>query len=421
MASTPVPPTDADPVRTASQAAVGRRNTTVLVGFTIVTNLADGVMKMALPFLAAHLTDSPIQVTAVSLTLTLPWLLVALHIGVVVDRFDRRSLLWVANASRMVALGWLTVSALGGGVALPELFVAGAILGVADVLASTSAAALVPAAVPPEERERANTWMLGAETLGMEFAGPFVGGLLMAAGTGFALGATAGSYVVAALVLVLLVGRFQAAGVAPGMPRVPVGTRIADGLRFIWRNRVLRTMMLIVALLNATWSAWFALLPLYAKETMALGPQQYGIAISALGIGGLTGALVVTRMNRLLGARWVMFADLVATTAMVALPALTTSIFAVAAGAFLGGMGGLLWTVNARTLSQRLVPDEMLGRFSATFRFFGFGAMPLGAGVVGVLAEMVGTRLAFGIFAVATTATVVPFLRNITQSALRAP
>lgn len=419
MATAPLPQTDADPVGTATQAATGRRNTAVLVGFTVVTSLADGVMKMALPFLAAHLTDSPAQVTAVSLTLTLPWLLVALHIGVLVDRFDRRLLLWVANGMRLAAMGWLTAAALGSGVALPQLFAAGAILGVADVLASTSAAALVPAAVPEAARQRANAWMLGAETVGFEFAGPFIGGLLLAAGTGLALGAIGTAYAVAALVLLLLVGRFRAAGPAPGAAPASVSSRIAEGLRFIWHDRVLRTLMLIVAVLNATWGAWLALLPLYAKEAMALSPQEYGIALSALGIGGLTGALTVTTVNRLLGARWTMFADLVATVAMVALPALTTSIYAVAVGAFLGGMGGILWTVNARTITQRLVPDEMLGRFNATFRFFGFGALPVGAGVVGLLAELAGSRLAFGVFAVVTTATVVPFLRNITQSALR--
>lgn len=411
--------TDAVPVRTAPQTSTGRRNTAVLVGFTAVTSLADGVMKMTLPFLAAHLTDSPAQVTAVSLTLTLPWLLVALHIGVLVDRFDRRLLLWGANGMRLAAMGWLTVSALGGGLSLPQLFAAGAVLGVAEVLASTSAAALVPAAVPDRARQRANVWILGAETVGLEFAGPFIGGLLLTAGAGLALGSTGTSYAVAALVLLLLVGRFQAAAPAPGAVPASVGSRIVEGLRFIWHNRVLRTMMLVVSVVNATWSAWLALMPLYAKEDMALGPQQYGIALSALGIGGLTGALVVTRVNRLLGARWAMFADLVATIVMVAMPALTTSIWAVAGGAFLGGMGGTLWTVNARTIAQRLVPDEMLGRFNATFRFFAFGAMPLGAGLVGLLAELTGSRLAFGAFAVLAAASMVPFLRNITDSALR--
>ncbi|MEW1698021.1 MFS transporter [Streptomyces sp. NPDC091278] len=408
-ASTPGPCAPPDP---------GRRNTAVLVGFTAATNLADGVMKMALPLLAAQLTDSPAQVTAVSLTLTLPWLLVALHIGVIVDRFDRRRLLWGANGMRLPAMGWLTVSAVTGGLTLGQLFAAGVILGVADVLASTSASALVPAAVPPAGRQRANVWMVGAETVGQEFAGPFIGGLLLAAGTGLALGLISASYAVAALALLLLVGRFRADPPAPDAAPVPVNSRIAEGLRFLWRDEVLRTLSLVVAVLAAVWGAWLALMPLYAKQAMELGPQQYGIVLSALGVGGLAGTMVVTWVNRLLGARRAMFADLIGTAAMVALPTLTTNIWAVAGGAFLGGMGGTLWTVNSRTVAQSKVPDEMLGRYDAAARLFSFGAMPLGAALVGLLAELGGMRIAFGAFAVAAAATPVLFLRNVTRSAL---
>ncbi|MGW5973604.1 MFS transporter [Streptomyces sp. NPDC055186] len=406
------------PLKGRPPADRGRRNTAVLVGFTAATNLADGVMKMALPLLAVQLTGSPTQVTAVSLTLTLPWLLVALHVGVLVDRFDRRRLLWAANGARLAVMGWLTVSAATDGVTLGQLLTAGVILGVADVLASTSASALVPAAVPAAGRERANAWMAGAETVGQEFAGPFVGGLLLAAGTGIALGLTSASYALAALALVLLVGRFRAEGPAPDAAPVSVNSRIAEGLRFLWRDAVLRTLSLVVAVLAAVWGAWLALIPLYAQQAMGLGPRQYGLVLSALGIGGLVGAVTVTWVNRLLGARWAMFADLVGTTAMVALPALTTSVWAVAVGAFLGGMGGTLWTVNARTIAQRKVPDGMLGRYGAAARLFNFGAMPLGAALVGLLAELGGMRLAFAVFAVATAATPVLFLKHITRSAV---
>ncbi|MEV5998292.1 MFS transporter [Streptomyces griseomycini] len=395
-----------------------RRNTAVLVGFTAVTNLADGMMKMTLPLLAVELTGSPVQVTAVSLTLTLPWLLVALHIGVLVDRFDRRRLLWAANGMRLASMGWLTVSAVNGGLTLVQLFTAGGILGVADVLASTSASALVPAAVPEAGRERANAWMVGAETVGQEFAGPFVGGLLLAAGTGIALGLISASYALAALTLLLLVGRFRADGRAPDAAPVSVNGRIAEGLRFLWRDDVLRTLSLVVAVLAAAWGAWVALMPLYAKRAMELEPQQYGLVVGALGVGGLVGAVAVTWVNRLLGARWAMFADLVGTTAMVVLPALTANTWAVTAGAFLGGMGSTLWTVNTRTIIQRKVPDEMLGRYSAATRLFNFGAMPLGAALVGLLAELGGMRLAFAVFAVATAVTPVLFLKNITRSAV---
>lgn len=396
-----------------TRARPGRRNTAVLVAFTAVTNLADGVMKMALPLLAAQLTGSPAQVTAVSLTLTLPWLLIALHIGVLVDRFDRRRLLWTANGMRVAAMAWLTASALTGGVALPVLFAAGALLGVADVAASTSASALVPAAVPPAGRERANAWMVGAETVGQEFAGPFVGGLLLAAGTGLALGVTGASYALAALSLLLLVGRFRPAAPTPDAAPASVNSRIAEGVRFLWNDRLLRTLSLIVAVLSAVWGAWLALMPLYAQRAMGLGSREYGILLSALGVGGLAGALTVTWVNRVLGARRAMFADLIGTLAMAALPALTTSLWAVAAGAFLGGMGGTLWSVNARTLTQRRVPDEMLGRYGAASRLFTFGAMPLGAALVGLLAELGGMRLAFGLFAAATAVTPVLFIRNV--------
>jgi MFS family permease len=159
-------------------------------------------------------------------------------------------------------------------------------------------------------------------------------------------------------------------------------------------------------------------MPLLATKLMHLDAREYGLLLSALGAGGLVGALTVTTVNRLLGRRWAMFADLLGTAAMVATPVISTNLWVVAAGAFLGGMGGILWTVNARTIGQRLVPDAMFGRYSAAGRLFSWGAMPLGAGLVGVLAEWLGMRAAFAVFAVATLLIVVPFLRTVTPAAL---
>jgi len=394
-----------------------RRNTAVLVGFTAATNLADGVMKMALPLIAAQLSSSPAQVTAVSLTLTAPWLLIALHVGVLVDRFDRRRLLWIANAMRLAAMGWLTATAATGGLSLASLLAAGTVLGVAEVIAGTAGSAIVPAAVPLEGRERANAWVSGAETVCQEFAGPFVGGLLMATGTSLALGATWAAYALAAPTLLLLAGRFRAdhGAAAP----VSVNAQIAEGVRYLWRHRLLRTLALILTVLCAVWGGWLALIPLYARTEMGLSAGQYGVVLSALGVGGLFGALTVTTINRILGVRWAMFADLLGTAAMAALPAVTTQMWAVAAGAFLGGMGGTLWTVNSRTIIQRLVPDELLGRFGAASRLFSWGAMPIGAALMGLIGELAGLRLAFAVFAVATAATLVPFLRTATPQRLQ--
>ncbi|WP_435188232.1 MFS transporter [Streptomyces sp. bgisy126] len=393
------------------------RNTAVLVSFTAITNLADGVTKVVLPLMATGLTDSPAQVAGVGLTLTLPWLLVALHVGVLVDRFDRRVLLWIADIARMLVVASLLFLAVRDAVTLPALYVGGFVLGVAEVVALTSAATLVPSAVAPAGQERANAWVAGAETVCNEFCGPFVGGLLVAAGASVALGWTGAGYLVGTLILVLLVGRFRPKA-DDTRPTGTVNQRIAEGVRFLWQQRLLRLMALALTVLSACWGAWLALMPLVATSLMGLDAREYGILLSALGAGGLVGALTVTTVNRLLGRRWAMFADLVGTAAMVATPVLSTNLWVVAAGAFLGGMGGILWTVNSRTLSQRLVPDAMFGRYNAAARLFSWGAMPLGAGLVGVLAEWFGIRVAFAVFTVATLVIIVPFLRTVTPQAL---
>ncbi|MFK0173888.1 MFS transporter [Streptomyces sp. NPDC090306] len=398
------------------------RNVPVLLVFTAVTNLADGVTKIALPLLAARASGSPAQVAAVSLTLSLPWLLAALHVGVLVDRVDRRRLLWAADALRLAALGAVIPVAVRGDVTVPVLCAAGAALGVAEVVALTSAAALVPALTPPAGRERANAWIAGAETVCNEFCGPFAGGLLLAAGTGVALGVTWVSYLAATAVLVLLVGDFRATApdgtAAAGTAPAGVNQRIAEGVRHLWHHTLLRTMALILTVLCACWGAWLALMPLYATEVMRLGSREYGTLLSALGVGGLVGALVVTRANRYFGRRRVMFADLVGTCAMMAVPALTGSLWAVAGAAFAGGLGGTLWTVNSRTIAQQSVPGNMLGRYHAVSRLFSWGAMPLGAGLMGLLAQGVGFRAAFAVFAASVALTVVPFVRVLTRSAL---
>ncbi|MGW7545605.1 MFS transporter [Streptomyces sp. NPDC054770] len=388
----------------------GIRNTWILTVFTAVTNLADGVTKMVVPLLAARVSGSPLAVSAVALSLTLPWLLTSLHVGVLVDRFDRRLLLWLADGVRAAAVLVLVGSVARGGAGIGLLFACGSLLGVAEVVALTAASSLVPAAVPAPGRERANAWMAGAETVCNQFAGPLVGAALLTAGTATALGATAGTYVAGTLVLVPLAGVFRPAG-RPAGPVPSVHADIRVGLGFLWGSRVLRTMALTLTVMCACWGAWLALIPLAATRSMGADDGRYGVLMSALGLGGVVGALTVAPVNRLLGRKWAMFADLAGTLVLVATPWLTSSIALNTGAAFLGGMGGVLWSVNSRTIGQTLVPDALLGRYTAALRMFSWGALPLGSALAGVLAQWAGLSAAFAVFALAAAAVVVPFFR----------
>ncbi|MGV9779158.1 MFS transporter, partial [Streptosporangium sp. NPDC003464] len=315
-----------------------RRNERVLVGFTVATNLADGVAKVVLPLLAVGLTDSPGLVAGVGLTLTLPWLLASLHVGVLVDRGDRRRLAAAANLVRLVAVLGLLAAVAAGALSLPVLYLAGLSIGLAEVVASSAVGALVPAAVPRERLGPVNAWIAGAETVANEFAGPAVGGLLAGVGAALALGSSAAAFALGAVLLALLAGRFRVSAPGEGDSGRPlrpgrVREEMVEGLAFLWRHRLLRTMSLTIAALVACWSAWLALLPSYAVRVLDLDPAGYGLLLGSIGVGGLLGAVLVTAVNRLLGVRWALFADLVGTIVMMIVPAVFPEAWAVGAAA----------------------------------------------------------------------------------------
>lgn len=396
------------------------RNEFLLVTFTGATNVADAVTKVALPLLALHRSHSPLMVSAVAATLSLPWLVTALHVGVFVDRLNRRSLMLGAEAGRFTAVGVLLLAHLAGLLTLPLIFAAAAVLGVAEVVALVSAGSIVPAAVPRRRWEKANTRITAMEYLCNGFVGAPVGGLLVAAGFAAALGTTAAVYALGAGLLAMLVGEFRP---APRAGHRPVHAEIRDGLTFLWNFKLLRTMALLITVLAGCWAAWLALIPVYAVGgPLALDAGQYGFLLTCLGAGGIAGTALVGPVNRLLGRRWSMFLDIIGSFALAAapavLPARPGSAWGIGAAAFVAGAGGTMWTVNARLLTQSFVPPDMLGRYIAASRLVSWGMTPVAALAAGVLAQTVGFRVAFGIFAVLCLAMAYPFLRVVTAEAV---
>lgn len=410
---------DAQPSATTGKVRASR-NEWLLVTFTASTNIADAVTRVALPLLAVRLTNSPGLIALVAVLITLPWLVTALHVGVFVDRQNRRTLMLGAETARMIAIGVLLVAYLTDAMSLPMIYVVAVALGVAEVVAITSGASIIPSAIPKVRWQTASARITAVEYLCYGFVGAPIGGLLVAAGFAIALGATAAVYVIGAVLLALLIGNFA---VAPTKQRRPVNVEIRDGLTFLWRHTLLRTMALLIAVMAGCWGAWLAILPAYAVSgPLHLDERQYGLLLTCLGAGGVIGTAVVGPMNRLLGRRWSMFVDIIGSFALVAVPAVVpatpSSAIAVGAAAFVAGLGGTMWTVNARVIYQTLVPIDMLGRFSAASRLVGWGMTPVAAAIAGVLATVVNYRVAFGVFAVVCAALVVPYLRVVTAQSM---
>jgi MFS-type transporter involved in bile tolerance (Atg22 family) len=201
----------------------------------------------------------------------------------------------------------------------------------------------------------------------------------------------------------------------------PKGWRhVTEGLRFLWKDRIIRDLTLFTASMNLFWSGWGALIVLYAVKPgpMGLSELEYGIFLTAMAIGGLLGSLVCEPLQKKLGTRNALALDFIGTILLVGVPALTTNPFAVGAAACFAGMGATVWVILVASIRQRLVPADLLGRVYSASRFISWGIGPIGALLAGLVAELWGIRTMFAVGGVASIGLLFLFLNLISSGRL---
>ena len=396
--------------------SLGRNFTKAMVasGFA---NLADGVLWVALPLLAVQLTRSPILIAGITVAARLPWLLAPVA-GAFADRLDRRQSMVRVNLVRFVLLGGLALAVAVDLASLPMLYAVAVLLGVGETLFDTSAQSLLPAVVGRDQLTRANSRLFAVELVANTFIGPPLGGLLAAAGLALALGVPAAAYLVGAGCLALIAGSFRAAGAEPaGSTRLR--DDVAEGTRFVWRHPVLRPLAIMLGVENMAFSAAFSVFVLFAVAPgpMGLSEAGYGVLTAALGVGSLLGSWLAVPVERRLGRVRTLVLSILLNGISLILPVVTARPVPVGASMAVSGLCIMLWNVVTVSLRQRITPDRLLGRMNASYRLVGWGTMPLGAALGGVLAEALGLRGAFLVAALVTFAVLIGF-RYVTEEAI---
>jgi len=215
--------------------------------------------------------------------------------------------------------------------------------------------------------------------------------LLVAVGIAVSFVAPAALWAVAVGVLLLVRGQFR----IQREQRTTIRADIAEGLRFLWRHRLLRTLAGITGLNNFATNATFAVFVLYAagpNSAIGLTEAAYGLLFGTIAAGSLLGALLADRVERRLGPARTMTLSLLGGALMVAAPAFTSNPLLIAAGFFIAGAVAALWNVVAVSLRQRIVPDRIVGRVNSGYRLVAWGSRPLGAATGGLIGETLGLR-----------------------------
>ncbi len=403
--------------RRARRAGGLGRSFPALVVSSGLSNLADGVLKVALPLLAIRYTRSPALVAGLELVRTLPWLIGALPVGALVDRVDRRRTMLWANAARagFVAVPALAIAAGGGSLWL--LYVAAVGTGIAEVFFDTAAQSILPSLVPRSRLERANGGLASVELGGQELAGPPVAGVLVAVALAVQFGASAALWVLALVALAGIRGTFRS---RRGGPPTTIRTDVAEGFSFVVERPTLRTMAVMVGMLNLATSATSAVLVLFAVgpgSALGLTEPQFGVLLAVLALGGLLGGLVAERAQRRLGRARTLTLSMLGMVAYVAAPALTNNVAIVAGVLFASGTAIMVWNIITVSFRQRITPDHLLGRVNGVYRLVGWGTRPLGAALGGLAGQSLGVRGVFAVMGVLAAAVLIPN-RTITEDGL---
>lgn len=367
-----------------------------------VSFLGDGVTLAAGPLLAASVTRDPVLVAGVAVAQQLPWLLFSLPGGALVDRLDRRRVMWISDAVRCAAIGFLGGAVLLDLASLPILYAAFFVLGAATVPFSAASTSILPSVVTREGLAGANGRLFGAQVVAGQMVGPPLGGLLFASSTSLPFLVDAGSFVAASALVLAMDGTFRATGLQEA-PRTTLRAEISEGFAWLWGHRLLRTLAMALGVMNLTSAATIAVLVLFAGGRLGLGSVGYGLLLSSLAVGGVLGALCAGRVVGWLGAGTTMRGGLLVEASTSAVIALSHNTYVVGTMLALFGFHAIVWNVVTISLRQELVPDGLLGRVNSSYRLLGMGGAAVGALLGGLLAKGFGLTAPFW-FAAASVA-----------------
>jgi MFS family permease len=413
------PPLMADDVTTGAGPALGARYWRLWTSAAL-SNLADGVLKVGLPLVAIDFTRSPALIAGLVFAFTLPWLLFALPAGAIADRFDRRRLMLGANLVRAALLAVLVLAVLLDAGSIWALYAVALCVGTAETIYDTAAQSIMPQLVRRDQLPRANGRLYAAELVSNEFAGPPLAGFLVAAGVVVALVAPVALWGVAVAAVLLVRGSFRVERVQARPTTLRAD--IAEGTRFLWRNRILRVFAAVVGVFNFTSSAKEAVLVLYvvgSASAMGLTEQAYGWLLSTVAVGSLCGSLLAERVKQVLGRARTLVVSFFAGTLSIGILSVTVNPFVVGAAFFVGGAGVMIANITTVSLRQTITPDRLLGRVNSGHRLVAWGAKPLGAAAGGVLAQLLGLRAVFIVMGLLSLA-VLAGLVKVTDKAMDA-
>ena len=353
-----------------------------LWGASTISALGDGLRIAAIPLLAASVTRDPFAISIVSAAGFLPWPVFGLLGGAVSDRFERRRLMWMINASRaIISCAATTILLTEGSLPIALLALLAFLLGTAETVYDNAAIGILPQILTPDLLPAGNSRLFTSQLSATQLIGPPLGGLLFAFGSSIPLALDALSFGISATVIALLPRPARSTERRVQNLRRDIG----EGLVWLWESATLRTMAILTVALSTVSGGLLAMLVVYAHNRLHTTSVGYGLLLGAFAVGSIAGATFTPRLMRGRPFRQILAGSVIAAIGVFAGLA-TTATPAVAAGLLaLLGAAVSTWNVASVTTRQRIVPNHLIGRVSSAYRASALTFTTIGALTAGLL------------------------------------
>jgi MFS family permease len=362
-----------------------------------VSALGTQVSLVALPLIAILVLHvGPLELGVLAALETLPYLVLALPAGVLVDRADRRWTMIACDLGRAAVLLGTALAIATGVVSIGLLCAVALVVGSLSVFFSVAYSTYVPSLLEADQLVAGNQ-RLELSDSAAQVIGPSIGGTVLQLAGGAVTASLDGvSYLVSAIA-VAIARPSRAPEKAPRSERIAMFGGIGEGLRRVAGDRVLRDLAGSTGLFNLGSGMLLAVVVLFATTEVGLDAAGFGLVYGVGNLGFILGALAVGALTERVGVgrafAWSTYLG-AAAMILIAIAGGAAGALLLLAGRFVGAVAAPLFNVNALSLRQARVSDEIMGRVNATFLFIDWGPLPIGSLLGGLLAGAFGPRVA---------------------------
>jgi MFS family permease len=381
----------------------------------LLTNLADGILRLASPLIGISLTKDPLLISLLSALSLLPWLFFAIPIGAVVDRIDRRKALFVGNSIRAVIGLAIAFIINAGALNIEILLVATFLWGICEVLVDTTSQSILPQILKAHQLERGNSRLNTAEVVIAQFVGTPLSGFLYASSIVLPFFFSGAGFAIAALILAIF--PFHTSMELDRKSRSSE-SRIFDeikfGIRYMNQDKRIFHLVVITTLLGFFFSLSNSIAPLFIIDELGVSPHYLGILLATQGVGALAGSIFAPRISQKFGRGRALAINLVVASFPIFLIGLAPNVWYYLPLGIVIGATISVWNVLLMSVYQSLIPLELYGRIHGARRTIVWGLMPIGSVLGGYIARD-GLRIPYLIGGAISTLIVLLAFKRIVE------